>query len=107
MNHIRRAFTLIEALIVVAIIGILLAIFFGRGCSDYDGARSALQNSGFSDIKLDSPRRIFTGCGEAERVNHPFTATSPVTKEFPNGRPVSGTVCCGGPLSWKSCTVRF
>ncbi len=71
------------------------------GCSDYGSARSALQSMGFTDIVLDSPKVMFSGCGKDDFVNHPFRAKNTA------GRDVSGTVCCGGPLSFKGCTVRF
>ncbi len=90
----------IEALIVLAMIGIVGAFAF-RGCSDREGATKALTSMGFTDVTLWEPAMFITGCEQGERVNHRFLALNVQRQK------VEGTVCCGGPLSFKGCTVRF
>jgi hypothetical protein len=90
----------IEVVIVLAMVGIVGAVSF-RGCSDRAGATKALNSMGFTDVTLWEPAMFFTGCEQGEKVNHRFLALNAQRQK------VEGTVCCGGPLSFKGCTVRF
>ena len=85
----------------IALILTLVAFAFsGCACEDRDGATKALTGMGFKNIQL-RPAEVWSGCGKGDNANNPFTATNPA------GQQVSGVVCCGGPISFKGCTVRF
>ena len=89
MTRIALAFTLIAF------------AFSGCACEDREGATRALTGLGFKNIQLGDPKVWWSGCGEHDIANNPFTAVNSA------GQTVSGVVCCGGPLNGKACTVRF
>ena len=96
-----RAVTLLELMVIIAIVSIVgFALFGHMSCSDRSGAEGALHGLGFKDVEVRDPE-FWSACGKGDSVNHPFTAKNV------NGESVRGTVCCGGPLSRKGCTVRF
>lgn len=84
----------------------LLAIFLAftmSACAFEDrvGAQDALESMGFTEIKLYPAEVFLSPCSKGDGANNPFTAKNA------QGKTVKGTVCCGGPLQFKGCTVRF
>lgn len=68
-------------------------------CTDDEGAYKTLQSAGYSNIKIGG--YSLWSCGKDDGASNTFTAMNP------QGKVVSGVVCCGGPLSFKGCTIRF
>lgn len=67
-----------------------------------EGVR-ALENNGFSHVSItDSGILVpaFHGCDKHDGAYYEANATNPA------GNQVHMTVCCGGPMSFKGCTVR-
>lgn len=70
-------------------------------CTDDNEAIRALTNLGFRDIQITGESVFLTWeCSKDDAVSYEATATNPA------GVRVGVTVCCGGPLRFKGCTVR-
>lgn len=100
---IRRAYTLIEVMIVVAIVGILAAIVLGNlnsGPDIAERARRTLDDEGYTAITIDDTGYggSFNGCSKSDGRSAEFSATNV------NGKRIHGVVCCG--TFGKGCTVR-
>lgn len=84
----------------LAALALLTVAMSSCACEDRAGAEQTLRSLGFKEVHLGAPK-VFSGCGKEDMANNPFTARNAA------GEMVSGVVCCGGPLSFKGCTVRF
>lgn len=85
-------------IVCVAVFGVCLVAWLVAS-GDSDAPRRALLDAGYRDPQLGPSKLVFTGCAEDE-VGWPARATNVRDEQ------VSVTVCCGGPLSFKGCTVR-
>lgn len=73
------------------------------GCSsDSTEAVRAVEDLGMTDVVVEDSSLLadFYGCGDDDGIAYEVTAVNPLKKN------VKLTVCCGGPLSLKGCTVR-
>lgn len=97
----KRAVTLIEAIIVVAIVGILAAIIIPNVMQPSVEPRAiqALEDEGYSEVDIYDTGwgGAWNGCGDSDNRSAQFGALNV------KGKRVEGVVCCG----WmKGCTVR-
>lgn len=98
--------TLVEMMIcgaigAVVIIGVTSATM--TGCSDdHSEAIRTLETNGFTDNVIHDHGYWagFHGCDGKDGAWYDATSTNPI------GKTVNIVVCCGGPLSFKGCTVR-
>jgi len=81
-------------------ISTLLLVLAGISCTDKEGSMRVLRAAGYRDIKLGG--HSWMGCSEDDGASNKFEAVGAdgVTK-------ITGQVCCGGPGSFKGCTVRL
>lgn len=74
------------------------------GCSSSDSTEAvrAVEDLGMTDVVVEDSSLLadFYGCGDDDGIAYEVTAVNPLKKN------VKLTVCCGGPLSLKGCTVR-
>lgn len=77
-------------------LALLVAALTLAGCTDPDGARRALADAGFTDVKIGGYAAFM--CGKDDLYATSFEAVNPL------GRTVRGAVC-GAPF--KGSTVRF
>jgi hypothetical protein len=97
--------TLIEYIITLCFIFVVFYSigFVTSGCSsDNSEAIRALENNGFSKITIQNSGYLaeFHGCDSKDQIWYEVSATNPI------GKQVNMLVCCGGPISFKGCTVR-
>ena len=101
MSRLSRAVTLIEVLIVVAVLGIIASIFVVNCTGPEVGPRAqrTLDDAGFTEIEIleTGYGRMWNGCGRDDNRFASFKAVNI------RGKTVYGTVCCGYA---KGCTVR-
>ena len=80
----------------------LLFVLCGCYTNDQEAIHT-LEVNGFTDINIYSSTAVFPyweGCSEKDGAAYKATATNPREQH------VDVLVCCGGPLSFKGCTVR-
>ncbi len=75
----------------------LLTILALSACTNNDGAKTVLENNGYTDVKMTGYN--IWACSKGDSYHSGFTAKSPA------GKQVSGTVCAG--LFFKGSTIRF
>ena len=95
----RKGYTLIELLIVIAIIGILASILFGGFKIDESVAIRAAETAGYTNARVVDTS-YFLGrmtCGSGDSVRFTVKAVNPAKKE------VEFWVCAG---MWKGATIR-
>lgn len=105
----NRGYTLVELLITLFFLaggslGIALVLSSSSGCSaDHSEAVRTLENNGFSNVSVTSSGIVgasWHGCDKEDGAYHEADATNSL------GKRVHMVVCCGGPMSFKGCTVR-
>lgn len=98
----RSRVTLVE-LMMGAVVLLMLSMFCVKGCSgDSSEAVRALETNGFSNVSIQDSGvwGVWHGCDKHDGAWYDASATNPI------GKKVDVVVCCGGPLSFKGCTVR-
>lgn len=78
---------------------LILGLMVLASCTDEDGSMRALRSAGYRNIQLGG--HSFFGCSDDDGASNKFTAIGA------DGRMVTGQVCCGGPMSFKGCTIRL
>lgn len=91
-----------EFVAISAFVVLMLALGFLPPCEpDRGEATRTLRGLGMRDISFTQGSRFWSGCGADDGANVRFSAVGA------SGDRVAGILCCGGPFSFKNCTVRF
>jgi hypothetical protein len=87
----------------VGVVLLVCILSFTTACTDDNEAQRALTNQGFSNITIvdrGSWFSSFHGCSDGDGNWYSVTADNST------GKRVNVTVCCGGVLQFKGCTLR-
>lgn len=96
---------IINALIIGSIMTVAscLLAFFAMACTNDNEAQRALSDQGFSNISIVDRGAWFSsfhGCSDSDGNWYSVTADNA------KGERVNMTVCCGGAMQYKGCTLR-
>lgn len=106
MKYTRNRQMTLSELIIYTVLGVSAVVGLGSiigSCqSDNSEAVRALDTNGFSNVTIHDSGfwGSFHGCDKHDGAWYSASATNPV------GKTVELVVCCGGPASFKGCTVR-
>lgn len=98
--------TLVEVfsslVLVAAMLFVVASLIMGNCSDDTSEAIRSLETNGFTQNTIIDSGVLgsFHGCGNNDSMWYEASSTNPI------GKKVNVMVCCGGPLSFKGCTIR-